>query len=258
MPKKQNGFVKLFKETKTLLRNIPALLLTIFIISIVCMNLFANKSINTGVEWLALDCGIFFSWMCFLTMDIIAKRFGVKAANIISIFGLAFNLFLALMFFIVSIIPGTWSESYIEGSEAVINIALDQTFRGTWYIILGSSVAFFVSAIVNNLLNGLIGKIFNRNSKEEKMTFLEFSLRSYISTMIGQFVDNSIFAFMVGMVFFNWTVTQCFVCASVGAVAELLCEIIFSPLGYKIVLNMKKREVGKEYLELISSEENKQ
>ena len=31
-------------------------------VSVIVMNLLANKSIDTGTTWLALDCGIIFSW----------------------------------------------------------------------------------------------------------------------------------------------------------------------------------------------------
>ena len=45
-------------------------------------------------------------------------------------------------------------------------------------------------------------------------------------------------------------------CALTGAIVELIMEIIFSPIGYKITRKWKEENVGKEYLELIS-EENK-
>ena len=44
------------------------------------------------------------------------------------------------------------------------NIALNGTFAGTWYVLLGSSVAFLVSAITNNVLNFGIGKMFKKKS----------------------------------------------------------------------------------------------
>ena len=107
--------------------------------------------------------------------------------------------------------PGLWGESFVEGSENVINYALDHTFRGTWYVLLGSSVAFIVSSIVNNELNWLI----------------------------------------VSHNFFGWTMTQCIMCAVTGAVVELICEVIFSPIGYRVAKRWKKREVGKLYIDYI-------
>ena len=45
---------------------------------------------------------------------------------------------------------------------------------------------------------------------------------------------------------FHWTVLQCTTCALTGAVAELVMEIIFSPIGYRIVTKWKANAVGKE------------
>ena len=127
---------KLF-ETKILLRSIPSLYVTMFCVSIIAMNLLANKSINLPVNWLALDAGIFVSWMSFLFMDIITKHFGLKAANTLTIVGVLVNLIMCLLFFIISLVPGMWSESYIDGYENIINNALDNTFGGTWFVLFG-------------------------------------------------------------------------------------------------------------------------
>ena len=39
--------------------------------------------------------------------------------------------------------------------------------------------------------------------------------------------------------------------ALVGAVVELLCQVIFSPLGYKIASNWRKNGIGNEYIALV-------
>ena len=70
-----------------------------------------------------------------------------------------------------------------------------------------------------------------------------FALRSYVSTFIAQFADNMIFALMVSKIFFGWTLLQCFTCALTGAIMELLFEVFFSPMGYRISKKLlKKRE----------------
>ena len=38
-------------------------------------------------------------------------------------------------------------------------------------------------------------------------------------------------------------------CSFTGAVAELLCEILLSPVGYKVVRGWERENVGAEYLE---------
>ena len=233
---------KLFHEAVTLQRNVPGIVLALFIASVIAMNLLANKSITLPFSWLALDCGFIFSWVVFLLMDIVTKHYGPRAATILSIMALVFNLFVVLLLFVGAKIPGVWSSSYVEGSEVVINTALDEVFAGTWYVVFGSSVAFIVSAFVNNYLNAAIGKHMDNDS------FGTFALRSYVSTFIGQFCDNLVFALIVSLHFFGWTLLQCFMCAVTGAAAELLCEVIFSPIGYRVSKRWKKEEVGKEYL----------
>ena len=152
------------KEVSVLLRSIPSLTMTLFIVSVITMNLLANKSINLPFSFMALDCGIVVSWLSFLCMDVITKHFGPKAATQASLVAVLVNLGMCLVFFLASKIPGVWGESYVEGSEAIINGALDGTIGGTWYVLFGSTIAFIVSAIVNNYTNSMLGKISNNNS----------------------------------------------------------------------------------------------
>ena len=229
---------KTIAEFREMLKTVPPLLLTLTVLSIVGMNLLANKSIDTGLDWLALDCGIVLSWLVFLTMDVLTHCFGPRAATLFSVLALALNLFMAGVFFAASRIPGVWGESFVDGSEAVINAALDGTFSGTWFIILGSSVAFLVSAFVNNFLNYGIGRLLKKREG-----FGRFALRSYVSTFVGQFVDNLVFALLVSRIFFGWTMLQCLTCALTGAVCELFFEVVFSPFGYRIAKRIMDRRV---------------
>jgi uncharacterized PurR-regulated membrane protein YhhQ (DUF165 family) len=229
---------KFINDFRDLQHSVPPIIAAMFIISVVCMNLLANKSINTGVEWLALDCGILLSWITFLSLDVMTHCYGPWAATGMSIVALLINLLMAGVFFVAGSVPGVWGESYVEGSEAIINTALDNTFSGTWFILLGSSIAFVVSAFVNNFLNYGIGRKF-----ESAEGFGIFAIRSYVSTFIAQFTDNLVFAFLVSRVFFGWTTIQCFTCALSGAVLELLFEVFFSPIGYRIAKGIKKERL---------------
>ena len=225
---------KSVSESRSLIRSVPPLLVSVMILSVVGMNLLANKSIDTGVDWLALDCGILFSWLTFLTMDVITHNYGPRTATVLSMAALGLNLMMALVFFLASLIPGVWGESFVEGSQALINRALDRTFGGTWYVILGSSVAFAVSSVLNNYLNYGVGALLRAEG-----TFGNFAMRSWISTFLAQFTDNMVFALIVSRNFFGWTMLQCFTCALTGAVLELLFEVVFSPMGYRISCRLR-------------------
>ncbi|MBR1746811.1 MAG: VUT family protein [Clostridia bacterium] len=251
MTKLKTLFSDLFYELKLLQRSVPSAILALFVTSVVSMNLLANKSIDLNLDWLALDCGLIFSWVAFLTMDVVTKRFGVRAANMLSIIALLINLLASVLFIAAAYIPGTWSQSYVDGSEAIINFALDGTFKSAWYVIMGSSIAFIVSAFLNNFLNFAIGKLF------KKKNFLAFSVSSYASTFIGQFVDNLLFALIVSLNFFGWSILQCVTCALTGAVAELLAEVVFSPVGYRVVKKMETDGVGQAYVDYMQEKKEK-
>lgn len=238
-------------QFKILLRSVPATVMTLFVISVFAMNLLANKSINLPWNWLALDCGIIVSWVTFLAMDIITKHFGPKAATQISLLAIGLNLLFCLIFFVASKISGTWGEAFVtDGISEVVNDALDKTVGGTWYVVMGSSVAFIVAAIVNNFSNWGIGKLFKKNPDGA----VPYFIRTYVSTAIGQFADNLTFALIVSHFFFGWSILQCVTCALTGMFAELLFEVAFSYFGFRICKKWKAEDVGKEYFECLQEE----
>ena len=241
---------KEFNEFCVLLKSVPPLVFALFILSVFAMNLLANKSINIPVNWLALDCGIIVSWFAFFTMDILTKHFGPKAATQVTVLAILINLLFCFLLFIGSIISGVWGESFVEGSESVINTALNNTFGGTYYVVFGSTAAFLASAIVNNFLNFAVGKLFKNNPDG----LIAYGLRAYVSTAVGQFVDNLIFALIVSHFFFGWTIVQCITCAVTGMLVELLCELVFFYPGFAITRRWKKNNVGEQYLKLREKE----
>ena len=150
-----------------------------------------------------------------------------------------------LIFFVAASIP----------SNADDYSAFNGIFGGTWFILLGSTIAFLFSAALNNTLNFLIGKNINKNPDGK----FAYAMRTYISTFVGQFLDNFLFSLIVFVGFapifwdgFHWTVLQCATCALTGAIAELIMEILFSPIGYRVSKKWKANNVGKDYLDYIA------
>ena len=229
-------------EFKLLLKDMPCLITAVFVLAVFSMNLLANKSISLPFEWLALDCGIVVSWFAFLAMDIITKHFGPKAATQMSFFAITLTLLSSLIFFVVSIIPGVWSQA--GENEVIVNAALDNTFGGTWYVIAGSTLAFSISAVINNFTNRAVNSLFRK--KPDGATAFLFS--AYVSTAVGQFSDNMIFSLAVSRVFFGWSLVQCVTCSLTGMLAELIFETVFSYIGFKISKKWNDEQIGREYL----------
>lgn len=225
-------------DTKLLFRSVPSVVTALFTVSVVVMNILANKTIYQH-GWFAVDGGILVSWLSFMCMDVVTKAFGPKAATKLSVFAVAVNTFVCIVFYVVSIIP---TEADFTAFNTVIG--------GTWFILLSSTVAFLSSALVNNFLNWGIGKLFSENPDGK----LAYVTRCYVSTFIGQFVDNLTFAALTFMVFatiywdgFCWTPVQCVTCSLVGAGLELLMEVVFSPIGYVLLKKWDEEGVGAEY-----------
>ena len=224
----------LFSRARKDLRRVPATVASMFVVSVVVMNLLANKTVyQSGI--LALDGGFFVSWAAFMSMDIVTKAFGQRTANTLSVFALLTNLVMCGIFYLVSAIPTETDYT-----------AFNEIFGGTWFILLSSSVAFLTSAILNNTINEAIGRRFRNNPDG----MLAYAVRSYVSTFIGQFWDNLVFAVLTFRVFapvywdgFSWTWVQCLTCSLVGAVAELLMEVIFSPAGYAVVRKWQREGI---------------
>lgn len=232
------------QETIILFRSIPSTVVSLFVVSVICMNLLANKTLLQK-PWIALDGGILISWLSFMCMDIITKYFGPKASNRVAILASMINVLTCFIFYIASAIPSNASDY----------TALNNVLGGTWFILLGSTIAFLISAIINNILNWVIGKTFFENPNGK----FAFAASTYFSTFIGQFFDNLIFSVIVFVFFapiywngFHWTFLQCVACALTGAVAELIMEILFSPIGYRILKKWKEHNIGQEYLNFVS------
>ena len=233
---------RIVRDYKVLLRSIPSATVALFVVSVVVMNLLANKEL-VSLPWLALDCGVSVSWVSFLCMDMICKRFGARASVEVSVLAEGINLAVCALFWLMSLTPGMWGAYYDTGSLEV-NAALNATFGGSWYVVVGSMVSMLVSSVVNSLTNEGVGRLLRHDG------FAAFATRSYVSTLAGQIVDNLTFAILVSHVFFGWSWAQVIGCSLTGALVELLCEVFLSPVGFRVVRGWEREHVGEEYLRL--------
>lgn len=229
-------------EIRSLISKVNPLVMTFFVLSVVAMNLLANKSIdlsflpsnNTAageIGWLALDCGILVSWLAFFAMDNIVRRFGPKASTQMTCVAVFINLVVCGVFLLAGNISGFWGESYVDVGGDLINNALDNTISGTWYVLMGSTIAFISSAVIHGLTSSGISKLFK---DKEKDSLKSYALCSFAATSLGQFADNMIFALIVSHNFFGWNLLQCVMCSVTGMVVEFMLSAIFVPFGHRI------------------------
>lgn len=238
-----------WNELKTLVSKVNPLIMTFFVLAVVAMNILANKSIDlsflpgNNVEagelgWLALDCGILVSWLAFFAMDNIVRRFGPKASTQMTCIAVFINLIVCGVFLAAGSINGFWGESYVDYGGDLINTALDNTISGTWYVLMGSTIAFISSAGVHGLTSNAVSKAF-----KDKESLKAYAICSFLATSLGQFVDNMIFSLIVSYNFFGWNLLQCVMCSVTGMVVEFILSMIFVPIGHKIYKSDKAKDV---------------
>lgn len=222
-----------------LLRAVPVWATLLYLLSVVLMNFLARITM-ISFPWVALDAGTTVSWMSFLFVDIVTRHFGAKAANLLSLLAIAVNLTVSLVCVILS--------------RIFDNPSLDMVVGGQWSILLASTLAFLVAALVNNYLNVFIGKTLFRG--KDQLSVGAFVTRSYVSTSLSQFVDNFLFVWLAFVVFphipgalqVQWTVAQCVGSAVLTMLFELVSEVVFSPIGYRVAKKWKEKNVGEQYL----------
>ena len=259
------------KDWKMLFRSIPSLVVAFFLLSILGMNLLANKFLLTGGQWISVTWGLLLSAIPFLICDIVTKTYGAKATIKLNILGLIASLAMTLIFLFVSVMPefgdftSFWHGDFTYGE---IGFGEGGVMRATWYVTLASSIAFIVSGIVNAIVNAGIGKLFKKNP-DGKVAFMT---RSYTSTLVGQFVDNLLFIFLAFGIFGNlagmyggWSndavvsnLTAGLGAGLIGAVIELLMEVFISPVGFRICRKWRQEQVGAEYLAYCKEKELKE
>ena len=239
LKKVRNWLKRDWKETKVLFRVIPAFPFAVLCCALIAMNILANKTI-VNESWIALDAGIAVSWISFLAGDMLVKRFGPKAAFKVSIAAILVQLMAVCLLAVGGALPWGTNADPITG--------FDSLFCSTSLIwpLCSGTFAFIVAMLVDTFLNWAI---FSR--LRDKKSFKSYAVASYVSTAAGQFVDNFVFGltftFAAGYVSFS----SLWMFAAIGAAVELLCQVILSPIGYKIAESWRKNKVGQAYVDLV-------
>lgn len=246
-----NWLKRQFKEMHELLNAIPSTVVMFMVVSVIVTNLMASKFI-VDAPWMQVTGGLLMSWLPFLCMDIVSKHYGAKASIRLNLFALFMYLCCIAIFEIVVLIQYPALEA--GGKDYT---SFNSVYGTQWQILVASAIAYVVSGVVNSITNCSIGAMFKKNP-DGKLAYVS---RSYISTFIGQFIDNFVFVALLNIFFgltfgsgaFGWLANNGFWpvvgAALLGGFYELIAEVIFSPIGYRVVTKWKKDGVGKEYIE---------
>lgn len=236
------------KEAVADFKKVPSWLVALSAVTTVLMNLLANKAL-IATDWWTGDCGIIVSWVMFLVMDIVTQKHGGKASFMVTMFDVGVALVMGGLMAGVAAVPESAISGWFYGEEA--NIALNNVIGNNFLVLLVSLFAFICSSLVDIIANVTIGKLFKKSKTFADDTnrrgfkgFVVYFTRAYASTFLSQFVDNLVFACIAVPLLFMYpcTFTSLAVGALLGAVAELVIELIFAPIGYLAIARKEQAE----------------
>ena len=261
---KKPGFFKKFglglqdffnpKEWLKTLRSVPGLVLALITVSMILMNVLANKAIlelpipGTNTFWLIQDAGVLLSWVGFLAGDLLTKNFGAKNAIRINLTALAISLLVSLLLALVAVVPGTWSPEFNFADQEMakaVGDSINEVMGNVWYVVLGSAAASACGIILNNISQDFVLKKIERKRGNRYWGYL---VAAAVSSFIGQIIDNLVFAALVSIHFFGWTWGSALMCSLDGAILEIVIEMLFTPLTFAISKNWDKNHIGVKWM----------
>jgi len=192
----------------------------IYTASLIIQNILATKQID--IFMFTVTTGILVSPIVFIIQDIITEIFGYKESKKMILLGFLMN-FIGVMLFTLAI--------YLPSSQFWFNQGPFETILGTT---LRITVASFIAYIIGSLTNSKVIVILKK--KFPKSLFV----RMISSTIVGQFLDNFLFATIafLGVLPYGSIISM----VIGGTLFETLYEIIFSPIT-KGLINKIKKEV---------------
>ena len=216
------------KLTKKL--QMMAYFMAVYCVFTVVQNLFEMKTLGTDAFAFGGGGGLL-SWATFMIIDITTELFGKKDTMKIYTFAGILNLFIVLVAQIIIALPGVYPEQ---------NEAFRLIFSNGIRTALASFGAFWVGNFVN--MNVMIKMKEQAGERDNKSLLF---VRAILSTIVGQFVDNALFATLafapIGISAFEMTWKAIFTSSCFGTFMETLNESIFVPfITIPVITKLKK------------------
>lgn len=209
------------KETKETHSEIFLFISILFITCILVSNILASKIIN--IFGISMTGGVLVFPITYIIGDVLTEIYGYKKSKKIIIYGFICNLIMVILFYIAMKLP--YPEYYLN-QDAFVAV-LSSTPR----LLLAS----FIGYLAGGLTNSYIMDYIKNNSKIKYLWF-----RTITSTIIGEFLDTSIFL-IIGFIGTMKTSDLLFMIVCQSA-AKTLYEIVLTPLTYKTIAYLKKKE----------------
>lgn len=183
----------------------------IYCAALIIQNVLATKSID--ITCFTVTTGIVISPIVFIVQDVTSEIFGFKEAKRMILTAYAMSFVMVLLSQLSIMLPA--SRMYAN------QIAFASIFSTTTRITAASFVAYMAGSLMN-------AKVMLLNKKESNLFF-----RAIFSTVIGQILDNALFAVLGFAGVLPITKIRSMVIG--GTMFETIYEIIFFPITKTVI-----------------------
>ena len=237
----------IWKGARVLSLSIPGPIVATYVLALSYMNFFALKEFPLG-KIAVIDCAFLLSWIPFIIADVLTKVLDFHAAVSMAIFGACCNFVFSLLMWFVTLIP----SSFGLGSNPGMERAITEILGSHGLIILGSGLSLVVATGVKGYCMYRLDKKL-KDSYSVKTVYIEV----VVSSLIGQLVDNTMFAFFSWFLLFHWSFRTIVCSILIKTAFELFMEMICLPVGYISINQFRDDGIGKDYLKFIEGEKAK-
>lgn len=233
----------IWEGARALACTIPGPLVATYVLAISYMNLFAVKEFPIS-DIAVIDCAFLLSWVPFVVSDILIKLLDFHAAIAISIFAASCNTLFSILLWFVTKIPSSFGGL---GDLPEIQYAVEIVLGSHVSIIFGSAFALIISTAVKGFCMYRMDK-----KSDDPLSIKTVYKEVSVSSVIGQLVDNSIFAFFSSFLLFHWSFRVIVVSIIIKTLIEVFMEIICFPVGYMTIMQWKEDGIGEPYASFLA------
>jgi uncharacterized integral membrane protein (TIGR00697 family) len=204
-----------------------SLLMAGFVTVLICSNTIGPAKVCQLFGRFDFGAGNIFFPLSYIFGDVLTEVYGYARARKVIWAGFGAMLFVTLMSYVILHLPASPNEPF----NTALQPALELVFGGTWRIVIGSIIAFWIGDFANSFVMARM-KVLTRGRW--------LWTRTIGSTIVGQGIDSLVFypiaftgvwspATMAHVIAFNWTF-------------KVSIEILFTPLTYWAVHWLKRAE----------------
>ncbi|MFA6427902.1 MAG: queuosine precursor transporter [Candidatus Magasanikbacteria bacterium] len=198
------------------------LITTVFAVVLILSNITSTKIVSL-TNWLNFDGGTILFPLAYIFGDILTEVYGYARARRVIWIGFLMNVVMVTVFWIVGKLPASAEWGMQSSYDAILGIVPR--------IVLGSLAAYLIGEFTNSFI---LAKL--KIKTQGKLLWL----RALGSTIIGQFLDTTIFLSIafVGVLPWNllWTIWL------TNYIFKILVEVLLLPITYRVVAILKKKE----------------